>query len=387
MLTQKSIERLSKMGSKTHYVTSLYLNVDPSRNHGGYKIELKDLLKDRRQALDSMKSAQTITRDQALSLEKDFARIEDFVQHEYVNSTHSKGLVIFACSATQFWEMIELPQPVTSHLNADYDPYVRTLSELLCEHRHYAVVLVDSAKAKILDVNLGVVKEHMSLSDEVSSKVKYGGIDGSQERNINRAHEEMVQKHLRRVSGETQSLFEQNEIMWLILGGRQKILTQFEGQLPQTLRKRVIGHIVVEPDASLPEILIKADQVAQQAESKYEQDLINRLRGESHAAGGRGIFGLQPTLQSLRRGGVNTLVVAKGFKAPGFVCHKCFFIGTPEEKGNQDTCPICAGKAHPVDDVIEEAITFAFMQGCRVENTAENSRLKIMGNVGALLRF
>ena len=110
-----------------------------------------------------------------------------------------------------------------------------------------------------------------------------------------------------------------------------------------------------------------------------------RDRSQLRAAAGARIH--VETLQSLRKGGVNTLVVAKGFTAPGFVCHKCFFIGTPEEKGAKDTCPICSGAAHNVDDVIEEAITFAFMQGCRVENTAENSRLKIMGNVGALLRF
>ena len=89
----------------------------------------------------------------------------------------------------------------------------------------------------------------------------------------------------------------------------------------------------------------------------------------------------------LKHDGVSTLVVTKGFQAPGFVCHKCFFIGTLDEKGTKNTCPICAGPAHEVEDVIEEAITFAYMQGCRVESTAQNSRMKIMGDFGALLRF
>ncbi len=384
MLTQKTIERLSKMGSKDYFITSLYLHLDKNNNH---KIALKDLLKDRRQRLEQIKLEKKMNREQMVSLEKDFLKIEQFVHHEFLHNDHHKGLAVFSCHAADFWETLELPQPVPNHLNADYDPYVRTLSELLCEHRNYAVVLVDSAKAKIMDVTLGFVKEHLSIQNDVPSKIKYGGIEGSQERNINRAHDEMVQKHFKHVAGEAEKLVENKDLIWLIVGGRQNMISQFESHLTQATRKKIIGHMVVEPEAPLSDILKKSEEIARQAEKKHETKLVDKLRGEANTAGGKGIFGLQPTLQALRKGGVYTLIVAKSFKAPGFVCHKCFFIGTPEEKGAKDTCPICSGPAHSVDDVIEEAITFAYMQGCRVESTADHSRLKIMGNIGALLRF
>jgi peptide subunit release factor 1 (eRF1) len=387
MLNQKTIERLSKMGGKEFYITSLYLNVDKSQKTNDYKIVTKDLLKDRRRKLDQYKASKRLSREQAQSIENDFEKIERFVHHEFIHKDHPKGLALFSCSATEFWELLEVPQPLPNYLNADYDPFVRPLSELLCDHRNYAVLLVDSTKAKILDVTLGFVKEHLNIEDNVQSKVKFGGMEGTQERNIGRAHDEMVHKHFRHVVTETEKLCDHKDIMWLILGGTQKVISQFEPLLSGPIRKKIIGHMVVEPEAPLHDILQKSEEVAKRAELKYETDLIDKLKGEAHTNGGKGIFGLQPTLQSLRKGGVNTLVVAKGFTAPGFVCHKCFFIGTPEEKGAKDTCPICSGAAHNVDDVIEEAITFAFMQGCRVENTSENSRLKIMGNVGALLRF
>ncbi len=386
MLTHKTIERLSKMGQKEFYMTSFYLNIDKGHHHD-FKIVTKDLLKDRRHKLEQYRAAKKITRAQAQSIEKDFEKIEHFVQHELIHADPHKGLVIFSCTAAQFWEKMELPQAVASYLNADYDPFVRPLSELICAHRSYAVLLIDSAKARILNVTLGLVKEHLHIEDPVQPKIKYGGIEGTQERNIGRAHDEMVHKHYKHVAAEAEKLFDHKDLTWLIIGGKQKIISQFESLLSGNIRKKVIGHMVVEPEAPLHDILRKSEEVAKRAEEKYETDLINRLKGEAHTSGGKGTFGLQPTLQSLRKGGVNTLVVAKGFTAPGFVCHKCFFIGTPEEKGARDTCPICAGAAHNVDDVVEEAITFAFMQGCRVENTRENSRLKIMGNVGALLRY
>lgn len=384
MLTQKTIERLSKMGSKEYFITSLYLHLDKNNNH---RIALKEMLKDRRQILERMKNEKTLTRPQIQSLEKDFSKLEEYIHHEFLHKEHHKGLAIFSCSAKSFWEMLELPQPVPNHLNADYDPYVRTLSELMCEHRNYGIVLVDSAKAKILDVTLGFVKEHLSIQNDVPPKIKHGGIEGTQERNINRAHDEMVVKHFKHVTAETEKLIEQKDLTWLIIGGRQNMISQFESNLSAASRKKIIGHIVVEPEAPLSDILKKSQEVAKHAEKKYETELIDKLKGEANTAGGKGIFGLQPTLQALRKGGVNTLIVAKSYKAPGFVCHKCFFIGTPEEKGAKDTCPICSGKAHNVADVVEEAITFAFMQGCKVESTADHSRLKIMGNIGALLRF
>lgn len=387
MLTQKAIERLSKLGSKDFFITSLYLNVDRNAKNNDYKIVLKDLLKEKRQRLESVKVERKLTREQTQSIENDFTKLEQFINSGYIHKDNHKGLVIFCSAGNNFWEMFELPQPVADYLNVDIDPYVRPLSELVCDHRSYAILLVDSAKAKMFGVHLGFVKEQFHIQNTVQPKIKYGGIDGMDERKVDRAHDEMVAKHFKHVAGEAEKLLAAGDMVWLIMGGRQNMINQFESLLSGQTRKKIIGHIVVEPEAPLTDVLYKAEEVAKQAEKKYETELIEKLRAEAHGTGGKGIFGLQPTLQSLRRGGVNTLVIAKGYTAPGFVCHKCFFIGVPEEKGAKNTCPICSGDAHDVHDVIDEAITFAFMQGCRVENTAENSRLKIMGNIGAILRY
>jgi len=386
MISHRDIQRLSKLGGKEHYITSLYLSIDRHQK-SDYKIIAKDLLKDRRQKLSEYKNNGRLSRTQATSIASDFDKLEQYVQHDFVHKEQSKGLVLFSSSANQFWEIFELPQEVPNYLNADLDPYVRPLSELLCDHRSYAILLVDSQKAKILEVNLGFVREHADIRDPVNPRIKFGGIDGTQEQKLENAHHEQTNKHYKHVAAETEKLFHARDLMWLVIGGRQDIIHRFEMLLSGPVRKSVIGHIVVDPDAPLVTILSKAEDVAHMAEQKHENELIERLRSEAHGHGGKGIFGLQPTLQHLRRGGVNTLVISKGYQAPGFVCHKCFFIGVPEEKGDKNTCPICRGHAHDVGDVVDEAITFALMQGCKVENTAEHPRLKIMGNIGALLRF
>ena len=153
------------------------------------------------------------------------------------------------------------------------------------------------------------------------------------------------------------------------------------------MHKKLIGHIVVDPDTSLPDVLKKSQEIARIAQEKHEMSLVARLKNESHSKSGKGIFGLQPTLQSLRRGGVDTLILTKGFMSPGIKCKSCGFLGIPEEKDGAQQCPVCSAVLHPVPDVLEEAVTFAYKSGCKVESLAENSRFKLMGNVGALLRF
>lgn len=387
MLNHKMIERLAKMVSKDYLITSFYLNVDRSQKNHDPKIVLKDLLKEKRAALNDPKNKERYTRDQLISVEEDLNKIEHYVLHEFVHKDIHNGLAIFSSSRAKFWEVISLVHPVTDYLGFDYDTYIRPLSEVASEYGRYAVVLVDSKKAKIFDVRQGFANPHLAIEDESQPKVKFGGQDGLQERNIDRQHDELVLKHLKHVAEETNKLFTQNEIQWLIIGGRQQIIGQFEPLLAHPLRKQIIGHMVVEPDASLNDILKKSAEVSRAARDTHETDLIAKLKNEAHAKGGKGIFGLQPTLQSLRRGGIHTLIVTKGFQSPGFVCHKCYFVGTPEEKNNGNQCPICAIDAHDVPDIVEEAITFAYMQGCVVENVSQNSRLKLMGNIGALLRY
>lgn len=387
MLTQKVIERLSKMGSKEHFISSLYLNINKNEKNHDYRIAMKTLLKEKRHRLDIVKHEKRLSREQVQSIESDFTKMEGFVTHEFIHKDASKGLVVFSSSILNYWETMELPQPVKDYLNVDYDPFIRPLSDLMCDHRSYAIALVDSSKAKLFDVTLGFVNEHLSWTDDVSSKTKFGGFEGTQERHADNAHGELMNKHFKKIATETEKLIDTKDIPWLVIGGRQNMITSFEAALSVSVRKKVVGHVVVEPDAPLAEVIRRTEDAARKAEDKHQADVIDRLRNEAQGNNGKGVHGLQPTLQSLRRGGVNTLVVTKGFTAPGFVCHKCFFIGTPDEKGSGASCPICGGPAHELEDVVEEAITYAYMQGCRVENTNENSRMKIMGNIGALLRY
>ncbi len=385
MLDQKRIEALAKIGNKDHFITSMYLNIDRSQHRTNFKLILKDLLKNRRLKHDTNKTA--LTHRQKEAIDSDLEKIERFMNKEFIHKDFSRGLAVFASGPLNLWEVLELPQPVKDDLICDFDTYIRPLSELASRHRLYMIILVDSKKAKIFDVTLGFAKQHIVIDDDVQPKIKFGGLDGTKERNIDRAHDEMVMKHFKNVAQEAKSLFDTKSFDWVIVGGRQQLLNQFQPLLPFEIHKKLIGQIVVEPDASLPAILAKSDEIARIALEKHETETIAWLKSESHAKSGKGIFGLQPTLQSLRRGSADTLIVAKGYKSPGIKCKSCDFLGTSEEKSGTNKCPVCSSDIHTVHDVLEDAVTFAYKTGCKVENIGENARFKMMGNIGAILRY
>ncbi len=385
MLDHKRIEALAKIGNKEHFITSLYLNIDRAQHRSDYKLNLKDLLKAKRNQHDDHKPS--FTHRQKDALDKDMDKIEHYVNKEFIHKDISKGLAVFTCGPLNLWETIELPQPVHDYLSCDFDTYIRPLSDLVSQYRRYMIILVDSKKAKIFDVTLGFANPYMTFDDDVQPKIKFGGQDGVKERNIDRAHEEMVMKHFRHVVHESKTLFDSKPFNWIILGGRQQLIRHFQPLMPFDMHKKLIGHIVAEPDAPLPEVLRKSDEIARLALEKLELDLIARLKSETHTKSGKGIFGLQPTLHSLRRGGVDTLIVTRNFQSPGIKCKTCNFLGTNEEKDYSNRCPVCSAAIIPVRDILEDAVTYAYKTGCKIENIAENSRFKMMGNVGAILRF
>lgn len=384
MINLKTIENLSRQSGNKFFVTSLYLNIDPLNKQNDYKIVTKDLLKEKRSRLEAIRVRKNFSRDQVKSVLEDLTRIEDFVLHDYMRNGE-KGLAVFSCNAKRFWQVLPLPKPTADHMVVDFDPYIRPLSELLSEFRDYGVVLVDTTKATAFEVGLDQPKEVFRIQNPVGPRRKEAGFKGREEGHSKRHQQELVMKHFKKVVNRVEKMCLQKNPSWLILGGRHDVLTQFEGLLPTQLKSKVSGHVTVEPNHPLDEVLMKAAEVARAAELSREKELIARLKGEADSNRGGGTAGLQPTLEALRRGLVATLVVTRGYVAPGFFCGSCHFIGAAsEQKG--ETCPICGEEVHEAADVIDEAIAYAYANGCAVEHTVENSVMRMLGDIGALLR-
>ncbi len=377
MITMEQIEELLQFKADPLFMTSLYLNVNEKRfSKKDYEIQLKDLIKERRQEIKKM----DLSADVKDSLEKDFEKILAYVTLEF-DGRGTRCLVIFSSTGKNFWQIYRLPQPVKSRLIVSNEPYVRPLTTLLDEYKRYCTVVVSRDKARIFEVYLGEITEHSDILSEIPGKVRIAGWYGLEERRIERHIEDKVHRHLKQVADATLEFFKERKFDWLILGGKKEILGAFERHLHTYLQERIVGRVDLEPDTSLPNALSKTQEIARQVEREEERQLIQRLMDEANS-NGLGVFGLENTLKALWQGQVNILILKDDLSVPGYVCPKCGYMSAEDSD-----CPIDQIQMNATPDVLEEAVESAILQNCEIEHVLESQELDNIGGIGAILRF
>ncbi len=377
MITMEQVEELLQFKADPFLMTSLYLNVNQKRfSKKDYEIQLKDLIKERRQELKNM----DLDAETKESLEKDFQKILDYVTLEF-DGKGSRCLVVFSSTRKNFWQVYRLPKPVKSRLVVSNEPYVRPLTALLDEYKRYCTVVVSRDKARIFEVYLGEITEHTDIFSEIPGKVRIAGWYGLEERRIERHIEDQVHRHLKQVADATLDFFKEKKFDWLIIGGKKETLSAFERHLHTYLLDRIVGRIDLEPDTSLHEALAKTQEIARDVERQEEQKLVQRMMDEANS-NGLGVFGLEDTLKAIWQGQVNILILKEDLTVPGYICPKCGYMSVEESE-----CPVDQIKMNPTPDVLEEAVESAILQNCQIEHVSESQELDHVGGIGAILRF
>ncbi len=354
-------------------VTSCYLDVDGRRHprHIDYEHQLEHLVRlgrERAAALDP---------EAAHSVEGDLERITGWVRQGFDRS-RIRGLAFFACSATGFFEVVELPLGVNNEIVINHTARVRQLEALAHEFERFAVLLVDRQRARLFRFELGELTEHTEVFDAVPRRHESGGRSAS---NIQRHTDELAHKHLKHAAEVTFEQMGTNPVDHLILGGPAQVVSELEGLLHPNLKERVAARVSVMVTASPEEVRQAALEVETEVERREEQALVERLRN-GVGAGNGGVAGLSGTLKAIVERRVETLLVADGYEAPGWRCPSCQFLAS---RGRE--CPVCATAMETVDDVVEQAMEEALVNKCRVQIVRENGELDDMGRIGALLRF
>lgn len=373
----RQLEELKSFNSGEFLVASLYLNVDGSKYpKNEYIIPLKGLLRQSRKEIEKhAKSRQVMD-----AAEEDLKKIERFISYDFKRESH-RGLVVFSCSGKDFWQIYELPGTLCDILIVDHDPYTRPLTAILDECRRYCTILVDQKRARVFEVCLGDIREHSFIFEDIPSKVREARWYGPEERRIERHTEDRIKQHYRMVSETTLDFFKRNLFDWLILGGHQKAIPEFEATLHPYLKERIVDRVFLDISLSPSEVLEKTLEIENRVEREYEKTLVKRLTDQI-GSGGLGVWGLSDTLFAISQGQAYILLVSEGFRTPGLVCRTCKYMAI-----DQENCPICGKGLLKVPDIIDEAICRAVAQNCQIRHILKNSDLERLGDIGALLRF
>ena len=368
-ITEDQIRSLASFKGEGAPVTSCYLDVD-----GGHHVRHQDLV---RAAELLLRDAQTRHAGDD-SVQADLRRILELVKGGFDRS-RTRGLAIFSSTASDFWQVIELPVAVRNQVVVNHSPYVRQLEVVVDEYERFGLLLADKQRARVLVYELGELIESTEVLDALprdeDDDHSYRKEQGAQHAGA------LVHRHLRHAADIAFHVFKDRGFERLIIAAPDEIASELESLLHPYLQERLEGRCIIPVNASDDDIRAAALAVEAEVERRHEAELVARLR-DAVGAGRRGVAGLDDTLRALVERRVDTLLVSSGFSAPGWRCPGCDHIARVGRK-----CPVCEADMNAVDDVVEEAVEEALAQSCDVEICVGNADLDVLGSIGALLRY
>ena len=369
VLTEAAIRELAGIRGDLAPITSCYLDVDGRRliRHQDVEHELERMLRGARQRANGHSS-----------VHEDLCKIEAFVRGG-LDRSETRGLAIFACAASDLWEVIELPVPVRSQLVINHAPAVGQLESVVQEHESIGVLLADRQRARLFVFELGRLVERTELIDELPRDYDQRGM---RERGTPEHHvEELAHQHLRNAARAAFELWQARGFSHLAIGAPDATANELEGALHPYLRERLAGRIHVAVGANHDEVRGAAEVVEAAVERAREAALVARLK-EAAATGRRGVVGLPGTLAALNEHRVERLVVSKGYAQEGWRCSESRALAMIGP-----TNPVNGLTRQHVDDVVEDAIEAALSQGVPLTICIGNADLDVLGRIGALLRY
>ncbi len=370
-IDESKIRDLAGFKGEDAPVTSLYLDVDGRRRIRARDVEV---------ALDRMVRPvhERYHHEGQESVCADLKRIEDHVRAG-IDRSHVRGLAYFACSAHDFWEVVELAVPVRDRLVVNHSPYVRELEAVVARHERFAVLLVDRQRSRLFLFQQGELLDKQERFDLLPRHDDDGGQLGKDQVAGHAAA--AAQRHLKNAASVAFDLHQEQGFDHLIVCGPDDVTAELERDLHAYLRERIAGRVHLAVHATDDEIRQMVENVEAEVERAREAAVVDRLR-QAVGSGAAGAAGLDAVLEAIVARRVDTLLVSEDYEAPGWRCQSCAWVGTMGRH-----CPLCENDMDQVDDVVEEAVEEALAQACRVVICRGNADLDVMGRIGALLRY
>ena len=314
---------------------------------------------------------------------EDLQRVQRFLDHDY--DWRARGLAIFA-GGDALWLVVPLPVPVRTQAYYASKPQIRALTDIIDRFGSYGVALVDQERLKLYTVARGRIEPVLEMIGEEVRSYKQGGwsVRGGQ-RSAATTHGEsnLAWRNLKQAAHEIQSFCSGKGPRHLVLGGSAEALGRIRDLLPNPLRERILGELVIDLDTPSDQILERSLDIAVQIDLAAEKQLVTQAVTAA-AKGGAGVTGVVDTLSMLHQGRVHMLLVDEAFHREGCVCAHCGYVASSAP----DACPLCAYKQfEATPDIGNVAIHKALAMGADVNIVRDNPELESAGGIAALLRY
>jgi peptide chain release factor subunit 1 len=377
----EQLDRLARFEPVPYPVVSLYLNMQPNE-HG--RDQYGAFVRQEFKARSRTYPPGSPDRE---SLDKDLERINAFLGNELQPSAN--GVAIFACSAGEMFEAIQMTAPVERHwLYIGDAPHLYPLARIESKYPRYAAVVADTNSARILVFATNELVVTQEVVGEKTRRTSQGGWSQARfQRHISNFH----MQHAKEIVDALDRIVQQEGITQILTAGDEVILPLLRDQLPKHLSERVVDHLKLDTRAPLDTILNATIEAMARQNERSDREKVETAIG-GYRSGGLGVVGPEDTLDALVKGQVDELLLTANMDALRDVSNEAV-----RAMANDSTLlepavePAAAGEAAEASPRVvrlaDELVTRAKQTAATVTFIEDATLLQDYGGVAALLRF
>jgi peptide subunit release factor 1 (eRF1) len=384
MPVSDQLSRLAAFGPVPYPVVSLYLNTQPGpTGRDQFATFVRKEFTARAQAF----APNSPDREH---LDQDFQKISRYLETELQPAAN--GVAIFACSAGELFEAVQLSAPIDQHwLYISDQPHLYPLARLEWQYPRYAALLADTNMARILVFATGELVRSEEVRGVKTRRTQQGGWSQARfQRHIENFH----LQHAKEVIEALERIVQREGITEILIAGDEVITPLLREQMPKHLADKVVDHFRIDTRAPLDVVHLTSREAMTRVHEQTEREKVEAAVG-AYRSGGLGVVGPEATLEALIKGQVDELLMSADLREVEEVRAGAALRRMAAADDTVVAEPIVetviAGEAADTPAaavrLADELVTKATQTGARITFVQDADLLSPFSGVAALLRF
>ncbi|MBA2257785.1 MAG: host attachment protein [Acidobacteria bacterium] len=381
MALTEQLDRLARFEPAPYPVVSLYLNTQPGpTGRDQYQTFVRAEFKARSRTYPGGSPERE-------SLDKDLERIATYLRDELQPAAN--GVALFACSAGELFEAVQLPAPIDEHwLYIGDTPHLYPLARVESQYPRYAAVVADTNSTRILVFATGELVAQEEVMGVKTRRTSQGGWSQARfQRHIENYH---VQ-HVKDVVETLDRIVTQEGIQHIVIAADEVVLPLLREQMPKHLTDSIVDHLKVDSHASVRDVLDASLEAMRKEDARTDREKVDGAIS-GYRGGGLGVVGPEGTLEALVKGQVDELLITASAAAlQPVTADSNPTLADDSTLLEPAVETAAAGEAAQADPqsvrLADELVTRAKQTAARLTFIEDASLLEEYGGVAALLRF